>query len=216
MYVRPRFSIFRGVLWTWRIFPPIALWASAVTAGHVVWELEWLRLPGLPVTLLGTAVAFYLGFKGSAAYDRIWEARKIWGGIVNASRTWGTYVTTLVSDLHLTETPGIELQAVHRELLYRHVGWLVALRLQLLQARAWEHRQGWNNRYREHFDTLDTSDERLRRELAPFVDSSELEVLMGKKNRATQLLQRQGERLRDLYVEGRIEDFRHMELIGVV
>ncbi|MFT5583489.1 MAG: putative membrane protein [Cognaticolwellia sp.] len=42
----------------------------------------------------------YLGFKGSAAYERLWEARKIDGGIVNSSRTWGSQVTTFVSDLH--------------------------------------------------------------------------------------------------------------------
>ena len=32
------------------------------------------------MTILATAVSFYLGFKGNAAYDRLSEARKIWGG----------------------------------------------------------------------------------------------------------------------------------------
>ncbi|MGB0807163.1 MAG: bestrophin family ion channel, partial [Salibacteraceae bacterium] len=38
-------------------------------------------------TVLGFAVALLLGFRTSASYDRWWEARKIWGGIVNDSRT---------------------------------------------------------------------------------------------------------------------------------
>jgi putative membrane protein len=38
-------------------------------------------------TVLGFAVALLLGFRISASYDRWWEARKIWGGIVNDSRT---------------------------------------------------------------------------------------------------------------------------------
>jgi len=38
------------------------------------------------VSVIGTAVAFYVGFKNNQAYDRMWEARKIWGGIVNDSR----------------------------------------------------------------------------------------------------------------------------------
>jgi putative membrane protein len=216
MYIKPRFSIIAGVAWTWRIFPPVAIWATVLTAAHVNGGYEWLRLPGLPVTLLGTAVAFYLGFKGSAAYDRIWEARKIWGGIVNTSRTWGTYVTTMVSDLHVEGTPARHVSEIHRELVYRHIAWLGALRSQLLAPREWEHRQGWNNKYRTHFDTLPFSDDRLRGELAPFLDADELDVLMKKKNRATQLLQRQGERLQDLFAELRIEDFRHMELVGLV
>jgi putative membrane protein len=36
---------------------------------------------------MGTAIAILLGFRTSAAYERWWEARKIWGGIVNDSRT---------------------------------------------------------------------------------------------------------------------------------
>ena len=37
--------------------------------------------------VMGTAIAILLGFRTSAAYERWWEARKIWGGIVNDSRT---------------------------------------------------------------------------------------------------------------------------------
>lgn len=216
MYTKPRFSIFRGVLWTWRIFPAVLAWAGVITSLHVVAGYEWLRLPGLPVTLLGTAMAFYLGFKGSAAYDRVWEARKIWGGIVNTSRTWGTYVTTLVTDLHIREPAPTPLESVHRELVYRHVAWLIALRTQLLQPRSWEHRQEWNNQYRRRLDTMPFPDARLRDELTPFVAAAELDAIMGKKNRATQLLQRQGERLKALYATRRIEDFRHMQLVGVL
>lgn len=37
--------------------------------------------------VMGTAIAILLGFRTSAAYERWWEARKIWGSIVNDSRT---------------------------------------------------------------------------------------------------------------------------------
>ena len=46
-----------------------------------------VNIPWLPVSVVGTAVAFYVGFKNNQAYDRLWEARKIWGGIVNDSRS---------------------------------------------------------------------------------------------------------------------------------
>ncbi len=38
-----------------------------------------------PLGTIGVAVAFYLGFKNNQSYDRFWEARTIWGGIVNSS-----------------------------------------------------------------------------------------------------------------------------------
>ncbi|MFV0530772.1 MAG: bestrophin family protein [Flavobacteriales bacterium] len=50
------------------------------------------KITWLPVSVIGTAVAFYLGFKNNNSYDRLWEARKIWGGIVNESRTWGMMI----------------------------------------------------------------------------------------------------------------------------
>ena len=83
------------------------------TAHHIVWLLALMGLiaalyyykvitfivPWLPVSVIGTAVAFYVGFKNNQAYDRMWEARKIWGGIVNDSRTWGMMVDGFVSNL---------------------------------------------------------------------------------------------------------------------
>ena len=47
-------------------------------------------------TLVGVAVSFYLGFKNNSANDRTWEARKVWGAIVNSSRSWGILVRDLV------------------------------------------------------------------------------------------------------------------------
>ena len=44
-------------------------------------------IPFLPLSTIGMAAVFYLGFKNNAAYDRFWEARKIWGMIVNYSRS---------------------------------------------------------------------------------------------------------------------------------
>ena len=93
MYAKHSFGLLPAIAWSLPVLPWTAAWASAVTAAHVHGGAEWLALPALPVTVLGTAVSFYLGFKGNAAYDRLWEARKIWGGIVNSSRTWGVFVT---------------------------------------------------------------------------------------------------------------------------
>jgi len=51
-----------------------------------------MSMPWFPIATVGTAVAFYEGFKNNQAYDRLRKARKIWGSIVNSSRSWATSV----------------------------------------------------------------------------------------------------------------------------
>jgi len=53
--------------------------ASVVTALHV-WHVPFgLTLTPVPFTLIGLALAIFLGFRNTAAYDRFWEGRKLWG-----------------------------------------------------------------------------------------------------------------------------------------
>jgi len=60
--------------------------------------VHWLAIPWLPLSVIGTAVAFYVGSKNNSSYDRMWEARKIWGAIVNSSRIWGATVRSFVTN----------------------------------------------------------------------------------------------------------------------
>ena len=49
------------------------------------------HIPAMPLnvpTFLGTAISVLLSFKMSQSYDRWWEARKVWGAIVNDSRSF--------------------------------------------------------------------------------------------------------------------------------
>ena len=121
-------------------------------AGHHIWWLvtymtlvaicyktlhwHWVSIPWLPVSLIGTAVAFYVGFKNNQAYDRIWEARKIWGGIVNSSRSWGNLVDSYIQNNQLSSE---EINHIKKKLIYRHIAWLYTFREQLLVPTSWEH-----------------------------------------------------------------------------
>ncbi len=54
-------------------------------------DINWLtslKIPPALPTLMGTAIAFFIGFNNNQAYDRWWEARIIWGELVNNSREW--------------------------------------------------------------------------------------------------------------------------------
>lgn len=209
MYTQPRFELIGALRWTRSVFPPAIAWAGFAVGIHEGLGWHWLTLPPLPVSILGTAVAFYLGFKGNAAYDRLWEARKIWGGIVNSSRTWGSHVVSMIHDA----PDGLDDTAeLHRELIYRHVAWLGALRTQLRRPKPWEHRTEENDVFRKHHGTYDMSPEVLANRIRPFVADDELEWLMDRKNQATQVLATQGRRLTELSNAGRLDPYPYVEL----
>ncbi|MEO0661683.1 MAG: bestrophin family ion channel, partial [Planctomycetota bacterium] len=96
MYVNRRYPLRMTLAWSKERFLFPFAWALLVTVLHVLFPRWPLLLPALPVTLIGTAVAFYLGFRNSSSYGRLWEARQIWGGIVNASRSWAVATRDLV------------------------------------------------------------------------------------------------------------------------
>ena len=204
---------------------------------HVVWlllvmglaallyylEIIQIRIPWLPVSVIGTAVAFYAGFKNNQSYDRMWEARKIWGGIVNDSRTWGMmvdgFVTTLFTKENISEK---EIQSVKERLIYRHIGWLYAHRSQLLVSTPWEHASQTGHigktakLYQKKFGIGLIDDEVTRTELYNYLPKEEHDRLINHVNTATQIINEQSRDLRSLREKGLIEDFRHMELASLL
>lgn len=102
---------------------------SLLVSGAALGLEHFFRLkiscPPTPFTIAGAALAIFLAFRNNAAYDRWWEGRKLWGGLVNASRTLGRQVITLIDDT------GQESEVLRREIIYRHIAFLHALRYQL-------------------------------------------------------------------------------------
>lgn len=204
---------------------------------HIVWltvfvgsvallyyfNLLSVSIPWLPISVIGTAVAFYVGFKNSQAYDRMWEARKNWGGIVNDSRTWGMmvdgFVTSFFNEKKLSEK---EIHQIKQRLIYRHIAWLYAHRSQLLVATPWEHiSQGGlmsitANRYQKKFGIGLIDDEVTKSSLNNFLQPNEHDRLIAHQNTATQIINEQSRDLTAIREQGLIEDFRHMEMIAVL
>lgn len=60
--------------------------------------LHWkVTLTTVPFSLVGVALAIFLGFRNSASYDRYWEARKLWGKLLTDSRNAARQYMTFVS-----------------------------------------------------------------------------------------------------------------------
>jgi putative membrane protein len=171
-------------------------------------------LPWLPIALLGTAVAFVVGFKNNASYDRLWEARRIWGSITNFSRSWGIMVKDYVTNRHVkTIVSDHELKSIHIELYNRHFAWLTALRFQLRENKTWEAINLKHNReYRNQWFRVVEQDHKIEDAIKPYLSEKEYQLVISKSNRAAQILALQSEHLRKLLDDGYIEDFRHMEL----
>lgn len=219
MYVKKNIPLIALIRLTGYNTVVFLLWAVAVYVFHVIFHDIWVDMPWLPISVIGTAVAFYVGFKNNQAYDRLWEARKIWGGIVNDSRAWGSMIKSYVSDL-FTEgklSEG-EIKEEQRTLIYRHMAWLYSLRSQLLIPTQWEHiSQGrWAERNatrqmaRFGVGLIDAND--TVSNLKKFIPKSEYEELINYKNTATQIIDCQGEHLHRLRTRGLIDDFRQVEL----
>jgi putative membrane protein len=171
-------------------------------------------MPFLPLSTIGIAVAFYLGFKNNQAYDRFWEARKIWGGIVNYSRTWGNQVLSYVTLLHAKHTISDKaLNEIRRTLLYRQIAWINALRLQLRKP------SSFSINYSKSVSKLykgNPQGEDWKNDVAPFVQADEVEFLKKRKNPATQIIRLQSEQLKQCLESGLIEDFRHIDLMATL
>ncbi|HSC87418.1 MAG TPA: bestrophin family ion channel [Polyangiaceae bacterium] len=54
-----------------------------------------LTIPAL--SLMGMAIGIFLGFRNNTSYDRFWEGRRLWGGLVNTSRTLTRHLLTLTA-----------------------------------------------------------------------------------------------------------------------
>lgn len=60
------------------------IWSAVVVAVHKhVWPVAFSNILH---SLVGVALGLLLVFRTNASYDRFWEGRRLWGGIVNESR----------------------------------------------------------------------------------------------------------------------------------
>jgi len=220
MYTRRIFPV-KGVLkWTRRYIFLFLFLALIPVVLFDVLDLKWLHVPWLPLGVLGTAVAFIVSFKNNASYDRLWEARKIWGGIVNASRSWTIMVKDFITNDHAkTKRTNEELQAIKRQLVHRHVAWLTALRYQLRKDKPWEmHLKNTksNKEFRAANYRVCEEEITAKEAVAPYISKSELEDIFNKGNQASQILGLQSRQLEELMSAGLIEDFRHMEMANML
>jgi putative membrane protein len=146
--------------------------------------LTALSLPDLPLSMIGGALSVFLAFRNNSAYDRWWEARTLWGSLVNTARTFSRQVLTLIDEVP-GDGPRDETGALvsRRSLVDLQIAYVHALRCHLRK----------QNPFPE-----------LERTLEPEL----IEYLRGQRNVPIAMLLVKGRILRRLFDDGRLDAFR--------
>jgi putative membrane protein len=120
----------RGSGWK-RTYPRIAiitLFSVLVTYLETHADIKKFTLTATPFTLIGLALGIFLGFRNNIAYDRYWEGRKLWGSVVNASRSFARQALILVNCPSDRPEDQAAVADVQRTLIYRIIAFAHALR----------------------------------------------------------------------------------------
>lgn len=136
-------------------------------------HLEKISLPFSIAAILGSALAIFIAFRNNNAYSRWWEARTIWGNIINNSRIFARQIIVNADNAAaIGKASSQEVDVYKKELVYRQIAFAHALRLQLRQQNSWE-------------------------ELKPFLSEKEYRELLEKNNKANFLIQTQGFKIKE-------------------
>lgn len=202
MHSGKRFGPLEFAMWTRRSIYVLTV-LSAVPTILYYFGCTFLSFPWQPIAIMGTAVAFIVGFKNNASYSRLWEARQIYGAIINDSRSFGYILRDSLS--------GKDPNKV-KEMFLRHYAWLTALRFQLRESRNWENMN--TAQFREYAMKYDIPERltKLDDELGNYLSEKDLNYIVSKKNKATQLMAMQSKDLSEAYAKGEINDFQWSQI----
>ena len=183
MWVGQNRSWVRTVLLDGFALPQIWGRTLAVTALSIGMTVLYEVVPPLhysvtiaPFTIIGLPLGVFLGFRNNSAYDRFWEGRKLWGGLVNTSRSLTRQVLTMMHPIGgAPDAPKpLELSKLELSMVHLVIAFAYALRDHLRET--------------DPFETL-----------AKTLPDEDVQRLRGEVNAPLGILQRLGEHLSTAY-----------------
>jgi len=180
MHAGKKYTFLEFIVWTRRDIYRLTVLAIIPTVLYHYCGFTFLSISWVPVALLGTAVSFIISFKNNASYARLWEARQIYGAIINSSRAFGVMIRDYLA--------AHDKKAAVQVIFYRHFAWLTALRFQLREPRAWENSNDQRNIEYARLYRVSERTDHLEDTLAQYLATDELKYILTKKNKATQLM----------------------------
>ena len=166
---------------------------ALVAAGGAYALHRWEPLVALPFSIaatLGGALAIFIGFRNNSAYGRWWEARTLWGGIVNSTRVLARLIITFTdSHAHQPNHDAARGAAFKREMVYKVIAWVHALRLHLRGQQAWS-------------------------ELAPLLPAADHDEVLKANNKPNVVMQQLGRRIYQAMADGTLGGFDSFQMEG--
>ncbi len=170
--------------------PHIWLRTFFVTAISIFVTILYEEVPQLhysltpaPFTIIGLPLGIFLGFRNNTAYDRFWEGRKLWGALVNTTRSLTRQVLTLIepqSDADPAQSSPEEIRKYEHAVVHMVIAYVHALRHHLRDTSPFE-------------------------PLSHIIPKEEVDRLQGEENVPLAILQRIGEK----FVEARRRKWVH-------
>ncbi|SKB60175.1 bestrophin family protein [Dyadobacter psychrophilus] len=101
----------------------VAIYGFAIEIIYKNFNITEISIPMTVPTVLGTIISLLLAFRSNQAYDRWWEARQIWGAVVNDSRTLARQVMFLIDDPYNPD----QIDGFKNRIIKRQIAWCYAL-----------------------------------------------------------------------------------------
>ena len=200
MYIKRNIEFKLLFAGSWKFGLGASLWAAIVVYLHDFVGLGLISVPIQPISTIGIAVSIYLGFKGKETYDRWWEARKIWGEIIGASRSFAAQVHALL--YKEGEEP---IQEIRQRLIHNHLAWVLALKYQLrLTSRLTDKKFGMFNKKVIPQESKDS--------FLKYLKDEQREQIGKNANPAVQILINQSRYLKELAKQGLLDSTRQFSI----
>jgi putative membrane protein len=182
MIVTGKVSIWKLTASVWRQMTLVLASSGMAVLAYEHWGNKDASFQVAPLTALGVALGVFLSLRNTVVYNRYWEARTLWGRLINTSRTLPRQLTT-----YLTGGTGEEREAFYRDLCLRQIAFVKAFRAHL-------------------------RDEEPREDIAAYLPPEEIVAKEDLRNIPAAVLQRMGERLHDGWRRGLITELHLMKL----
>ena len=167
--------------------------AAIITVAVFVLHKQNITAVTLPFSIsaiLGSALAIFIAFRNNSSYSRWWEARTLWGGIINSSRVLARLVITFTdSHSHQQNYDKDKSEQFKKEMIYKVIAWVHALRLHLRK------QDNWN-------------------ELKPFLSEKEFEQLKKSQNKPNYLHLISGKKIYEAMANGTLGGFDSFQMEG--
>ncbi len=158
----------------------LCLSIAVTVLNYIDHPFKQIAVPDLIVSVLGAALGILLGFRTNSAYARWWEARQLWGALVNSSRSLARQALAFTRDLGPQQAAGDRFA---HDLIYTQIAFVHSLRCALRKQPPWD-------------------------DIAPFLPDKLMTKLRREQNVPAAILQHMGEYAAEGANKGLISEWR--------